>query len=327
VRSPRSIVLVAAACFLGCGEQHQPQSTFVLGILASEASLETFTLSADNLQAAPKLDLQGNHLIKTFTTRAPLMSVEGKPFIVRVMSADGAEISTLEITPFVCESDPTFAEKIEAGWHGTETLQVYLQPDGTLNPENEFDRPLTHRCDWVSPDGMSGEGLETLNRSPTLCTEADRLGTALTAVDVSGLSEDYPLGVTTCAAYHYQYSAPPDVAGVILDQFAIVTPLDDAPAVLSLSHCWHIGESFPATIAAQDAAGSPCAKEGISIQMGAGSSLTEVVASAGSWTLQNGPDLPGGGHQLADVDLTFGTPRTGTPAYTVSGHIDLPIVK
>ena len=323
----RSIVLGVAALLLGCGARDQRRSTFVLDVLGSETAFDSFVLSVDGLSADAKLHFQGASLIKTFSTDAPLDTVEGKTFTVRAMSAGGAEVSELAVTPFVCGSDPTFAEKLQAGWQGTETLQVYLQADGILNPENEFDRPLGHRCDWLAPGGGSGEGSATPNRSPTLCTESDRVGTALTALDVSDPAAEQPLGMTTCAAYLYRYSAPPDVAGVILDQFAIARPGDASSAVLSLAHCWRTAEIYPTTIAVTDAIASSCIKEGLVIDLGADPSVTEVRASAGSWTLMNGPDLPGGGHQVADVDLTFGTPGTGAPAFKVSGHIDLPVVK
>jgi len=326
VTSRRSIVLVGASLLWGCGGKAQPRSTFALDVLASQGALDSFVVSADGLEAQPNLHFMGSVLIETLTSTAPLATLEGQPLIVRAASNDGAPVSQLVVTPFVCASDPTFADKVRTGWQGTETLQISLQADGTLNPENEFDRQLAHRCDWVAPGG-GGEGSATPNRSPTLCTEADRAGTVLQVVDVSDAAVARALATTTCAAYHYNYSAPPDVSGVIMDQFAIAKPDEQFPPTLTLSHCWRTGESFPSTVTADQVGAGTCAKEGLAVELGAGTTLSQVVATAGSWTLANGPELPGGGHQIADVDLTFGTPGTGAPAFKVTGHIDLPIVK
>jgi hypothetical protein len=324
----RSIVLFGVSILAGCGGgEAQPRSTFVLGVRASQSALDSFVLSAEGLDPDPKLHFAANLLLKTFYTTAPLTTVEGQPFTLRSSSSAGAEVSALVVTPFVCASDPTFAAKVEAGWQGAETLEVYLQPDGALTAENEFDRQLAHRCEWVAPGASDGEGSSTPNRSPSLCSEGDRLGTMLDVLDVSDPSAEQPLTMTTCGAYHYNYTAPPDVDGVIVDQVTFAKPGEEFAPTLILSHCWRASEPFPAVVAVDDARASSCTKEASAIEMGAGSTLRQVLASAGSWTIANGPGLPGGGHQLADVDLTFGTPGTGAPAFKVRGHIDLPIVK
>jgi hypothetical protein len=227
------------------------------------------------------------------------------------------------VLPFVCGSDPSFSEKLEAGWQGTETQQIYLQSDGALNPENEFDRQLKHQCDWVAPGGDGGEAAATPDRSPALCTESDRSATTLEIADVSDPSDPKTVHTTTCKAYHYNKTYAPDISGVISDEIGIDLG-DGLERVILLSHCWTQDESFPAQVAASGAAGV-CPKETMAVTVL--TSQTQVLATAGTWTLSNGPALPGGGHHIAEVDLTLGSPGSGAPAYTVKGHIDLPIVK
>jgi hypothetical protein len=95
---------------------------------------------------------------------------------------------------------------------------------------------------------------------------------------------------------------------------------------LVLSHCWTDASTFPAQISAE-APTSTCADETMAIVTVGTETPIQVLGSSGTWTLSNGPSLPGGGHQTADVDLVFGIPGIGAPAYKVTGRIDIPIVK
>jgi hypothetical protein len=319
-------VAFGAIALGSCGGTNQPRPTVVLEILAAQSTLDSFSVSADPLQSQPKLQFEARFLAKSFVTFAPLEEIEGEPISVTVISPDSVQVSSIAIAPFVCAEDPTFAQKIQSGWQGTETLQVYLQPDGSLNPENEFDRQLAHRCDWLAPGGGSGEGLATTNRSPGLCTESDRTGTNLEILDLSDASAPRVLGTTTCNAYHDNRTSAPDFAGVIADQIGIATTLGGSQPAIVLSHCWSGSETYPSQIAVGGDPAVSCPYESMVIATDS-PAPTVLPASGGSWTLANGPLLPGGGHQIADVDLTFGVAGNGTPVFSVKGHIDLPIVK
>jgi hypothetical protein len=292
--------------------------------LGAQQTFDTFTVDADApLVANPNLEFVVHFLSKTFVTSAALPAIAGQPIMVRTASSDAGSVSALEVTPFVCAADPNFAENVQTGWSATETQQIYLQPDGVLTPENEFERQLTHHCDWLAPGGGGGEGSSTVDRSLGLCTESDRTGTMLKILDVTDPSSPRSVATTTCRAYHANRTYPPDFAGVIQDQIGIDVG-DGLERVVALSHCWSTTESFPSTVTA-GGTGDLCPAETMTVVTT--ESQTEVLASSGSWTLANGPELAGGGHQIADLDLTFGVPGGGAPAYAVQGHIDLPIVK
>jgi len=320
----RALVLGWLLAASNCGQGKPVQApAFQLEVLGSASAFNTFEVSAERLRPGVGLTFVANHLEASFSSDLPLPSLAHEVFNLS-STKEGQTVSAVQVRPFVCAEDPQFAEKIQSGWGATEKLQAYLLDDGTLTLENEFDRQLTHRCEWRPPSGTSGEGSATVDRSPTLCSESDRLRTNLAIVATE--REDGTTAVVTpqyCQAYHLNRAYLPDFRGVLVDQF--VGPWGAGGTVtIVLSHCWRGEEVFPKAIPLP--LETTCPKEAAQVVTSENGQNVTYSAVSGSWFLENGPLLEGGEPFVADVDLQFSNPDSQRD-FSVRGRIDLPIVK
>jgi hypothetical protein len=316
------VAVVATVLVLSACQERQPQPTLILEIIGTRAAFDRFQVSVSPLIGNDPMRFAGRFFVKTFSLVAPLDIAVHTPLDLMSMTA-GLEVDRKMWMPFVCINYPSYEQKTAAGWFGRETLQASLRDDGTLSLDAEFERPLNRSCEWTSPGGGSGEGAGTQNPTATFCTEPERLNTSVQITDVSDPEHPVPLTATLCQAIHYKPTAPdPVFSGSIVNQL-VARRMDGALVTMSLSHCWKSSDTFPVEVSPSSPAEVPC--DSFSISPGLES--PSIEASAGAWTLHNGPELPGGGHQISDIDLIFGLPEQGGPIFTAKGHIDLPILK
>jgi hypothetical protein len=314
--------VVATALLVACSDA-KPQPTLIVEIFGSKTAFEGHDVTVSPLNAAKDLEFRSPFMVKKFTTVDSLASAE-KLTLDLTSTVSGQPISHFTWHPFVCSGDLKYQEKLQSGWSGKETLQATLGNDGTISVYSEFEHSLYNECEWKAPDSKSGEGAGSLSPTPMLCNEEDRLNTSLSLAELTN-GQSVPFTATYCQALHFRPKVPdPDFSGSIVNQF-VGTLSDGSMITLSLSHCWATSESYPVDVPAQTASPGGCGGMAISIE--SGGIGYQIPPSSGHWTLSNGPDLAGGAHQISDFDLVFGVADGSGRRFSVSGHVDLPIVK
>jgi hypothetical protein len=309
---------------IGCNSTQSPP-TLIVDVLASRQAWASFEVRVDPLVADADLSLLSPFLVRRFTSHAPIDVASQLPLTLTAV-ANGVEVSRVAWSAFVCRLDDTFSSKVAAGWRGKETLEAYLPDDGKLSLESDFGRHLSHTCNWYAPGGGGGDGFGTLNRSPSLCSEADRTNTRIDVTDVTDPVHPVVLVSNVCVALHERPIGKDAVyEGRIATQL-LLTGDPEGGVTLALNHCWSSSETYPLTVTAPTP-NDGCGRSVVVVQSSPTAPPIETVADGGTWLLTNGPALLGGEHLLGDVDLTFSEAPPGRHRFTAKGHIDLPIVR
>jgi hypothetical protein len=321
-----SAIWIMLGGVIGCSDAQPPPATLIVDVLGSRTALESFEVRVEPLVADADLIFRSPFLVRRFTSHAPLEAATRLPLTLTAI-ANGVAASQISWTPFVCRLGETFSDKIAAGWRGEEVLEAYLPNDGMLSLESDFGRHLAHVCNWYAPGGGAGEGFATLNRSPSLCNESDRTNTALEVADVSDPARPISLVSQVCMALHARPIVMDPVFPGMISTEILLTGDPDGAVTLALNHCWSSAETYPVTVTPASLSQEACGSAVVVVQSSPTAPPVETKADGGMWLLTNGPQLLGGGHLLAEIDMTFSESPPGRHRFMAKGHVDLPIVR
>lgn len=178
----------SAVVMVGCAGaviQEQPvrPETFTVAVRGSEQARATYAVSAIGLES------NGNPTL--LVSRARWSELVDFTFDLRTYRR-GELVAQGVVRPWICARSSEFRRQLLEGWLVHEYQEVYLNDNGALEFETDFDHGLRFWCERMPKDvGNMVVGEDTIANAPPLCADPDRAATDVTvAGDLWGESLD-----------------------------------------------------------------------------------------------------------------------------------------
>jgi len=167
-----AVSALIAALWAGCSSERQEgELTFVADVVGDNTSFDAFSLLSDKM--APR---SGPRQFVAY--RVPV-EVGGPTFEVSSWQSD-IRYGLAELKPFACLESPDELRRLLANrWTATETQQVFLGPNGTLELGTNFDHTLLYQCHLNSPSAGGMKEWGGYASAPLYCAGDDRKDTVL----------------------------------------------------------------------------------------------------------------------------------------------------
>ncbi len=306
----RVLAVLCTALLFGCsadaGNARQP-FTFVVDVLGSAHALADFEVRVGGGLRDEGVGTRGSRLSRRFRIDGPIWeALLGTQYTV------STSVGRVTVAPFVCDLNHALLSKVAAGWTATESHEVLLGDDGSLELNTDFDRHLWYRCELSK--GGDVDGSSWYASTPMRCSEVDRAATRLTLTDAMGVAS----AAEYCAATHVQIDGG--------DVFIL-----RASRRTSTGHMlgFHLAVCAPPLVAARRAVvGSDIPDPRCRYGFGSGLSRPDgaPVAEFGpksGWLEFRAADSYLS-RSLGGVDATFGSPDSEV---RISGTFDLPTLR
>ena len=288
------------------------QLDYAVEVLGSKSAFETFSVSAEGLEGGmPRYT--SPYYARRFVLAGHLACDSTQTFTFTAVRSDGTVSSQQTLSPFLCGAGDC-AARIAAGEQGQETHQLFLEADGQLLANTDFERRLSYVCEWRSADGQDGDGSASFQANAGKCTDPIRAGTAL---ELREVDVDEPWGTAEICNGYLVGSA----AGVLVAQVSFARPGETAQ--LSLGHCLSLGAP-PLELTADMLRTEACPHGGASLVLMRGAEERQLQPVTGTWYISD-LDTSRDGHQRGELSMTFGS--DGIAELQVSGTLSLPNVQ
>jgi hypothetical protein len=288
------------------------QLDYAVELLGSKSAFESFSVSAEGLEGGmPRYT--SPYYARRFVMPGHLACDSSQTFMFTAVSSDGTLSSQQTLSPFLCGAGDC-ASRLAAGEQGQETHQLFLEADGQLLANTDFERRLSYVCEWRSADGEDVDGSASFQAHAGKCTDSTRVETAL---ELHEVDVDEPWGTAEiCNGYLVG-----STVGVLVAQVSFGRPGETAQ--LSLGHCLALGAP-PLELTADMLRTEACPHGGASLVLIRGAEERQLQPVAGTWYI-NELDTGRDGRQSGELNMTFGS--DGTAELQVSGTISLPNVQ
>ncbi len=221
------------------------------------------------------------------------------------------QVGSVVVRPFECAQNPqTLHQMLSKGFRATETQQIFVATDGTLEVGTTFEHLLTYVCDVGGGGGAGIAGWGAYAASPPLCSAPDRNATS---VRFSGTlqGQAFDGSPEICDAVLSEADTPTSLLYV----FAMTQATWTLTAEVKLMQI-DPSAAMPQTIQLPDAM-----VEAQLTMAGAASVSTEKTTS-GTWTIE-AVSFQDGGRTTAELNVLFGE---APDALLVAGQVSLPLL-
>jgi len=170
---------------------------FTAVVRGAKSSFEQYAVSGAGLSAdSPRYTRP--YLAQRLTLEDPLGCKEQPRLLLSVRAGDRL-VAMQTIVPFLCGNGPDCEARIQAGSHGREAHELFLDADGSLLKNTDFEHALARTCDWASSEGKPQAGSGTFQSDEGSCSDASRNATELS---LHALTTAEPWGdADTCNGY------------------------------------------------------------------------------------------------------------------------------
>ena len=301
-------LLVCATVFLsgvGCsgGSTAGDRITFVAAAVGTPSTLSSYSISAEGMAAADPQHLVATDVPAAFgATQFSISSWQGRERIGSVL-----------LRPFECaENAQKLHQMLSNGFAATETQQIFVNSDGTLDVGTNFEHLLTYVCD-VGHGGVSGaaiEGWGSIAPAPTLCSSPDR---SATTVRLSGSIQGQ------------QFDGRPDLCQAVLSE------ADTPTSLLYVFEMSQAGFTLTAELKLIQIASTDALPESMQLPSGlvetqliltGGDNSYSTTAATGTWAIDSVSFLDGG-RTTGNLSVVFGA---SPDSLLATGQVSLPLL-
>jgi hypothetical protein len=312
-----SIAFSLASLLAGCSaDQPAGSIEFIVQVLGTKSSFERYRVSGTGLTpSAPRYStpwyMQELRLVRS-------LECSEHPNVWLLVQDASGQISSQQVSPFLCGGSSECVERTRSGWLASETHQLFLDSDGKLLRNTDFERRLTYSCQWATADHTPVDGTGGFQADAGACTDELREGTTLTLREsATAATVGNP---SVCNGYLLG-----DGFGVLVAQVTFAQTGYDT-VVLNLAHCKAAQvETYPLMLTAAELVATSCAQGGASLILTDGATERRLRPIAGYWQILD-VDESRDGSQRGLVDLVFGEPGD-EPEFEIQGDISLPDVQ
>jgi len=289
-----------------CAPDGAGSIVYQVEVQGSAIAFRDFVVEASGFEGEPAR-YKGAWFAELLRMKQPLDCEYAEISVFRAVRSGAVQGST-SLRPFVCRGHPDCAARLAGGWQAVEEHSLFLEDDGTLLKNNDFEHALSYGCSWRSPNGKDGDGGGTIQSTLGECTESDRSATDVKLYE-SARGQLWPRGGSRlCNSF---------LVGRATGVLVVHIEFADS-SFLQLGFCLpETGLQLPLSVSAQELASSKCPWQG--------ASLGNRIAKDGHWRIIEA-DLGRDGWQRGYISMLFGD-SSGDSDFLVEGTISLPIVQ